>query len=177
MVDGPAPTDARPRLIYLMSGYFHRLWWCLMTAHVRGAHYLCLEAGNGLGTGEEAPHILPDAIRAAAVFVWRATAKILGSQNPETCLKKPFLSPAVVTDISSVRLSLESSHTHVPANGPVCKQAENVLLYPHRYFHPWQKQARFLVLSGTTRQWQGGTAPANMATGQAPLGLILLKNK
>lgn len=73
MVAGPVPTDASPRLIYLMSGYFLRRWWCLMTVHVRGAHYFCLEAGNGLGTGEEAPHILPDTIGAAAVFVWHTT--------------------------------------------------------------------------------------------------------
>lgn len=46
-----------------------------MTVHVRGAHYFCLETGNGLGTGEEAPHILPDTIGAAAVFVWRATGQ------------------------------------------------------------------------------------------------------
>lgn len=34
----PVLTDPGPHLIYLMSGYFHRLWWFLIIVNVRGAH-------------------------------------------------------------------------------------------------------------------------------------------
>ena len=98
-----------------------------------------------------------------------------GGQNPETHLKKPFLSTAVVTDISSVHLSLESSRTHVLADGSVCKQAENVLLEPHRYFRPWKIRACFLALSSTARQWRGGPVPAATVTAPAPPGCSELR--
>jgi len=71
----PAPTDASPQLIYLRSGCFHRLWWCLITVNDRGAPYFCLEAGKSLGTGKQAPHVLPDAIGAAAAFMWCASRR------------------------------------------------------------------------------------------------------
>lgn len=108
-----------------MSGYFHRLWWCLLTVNVSGPHYFCLGAGNSLGTGKEAPHILPDTFGATAAFMCCVTRQ----PKSRDSLKMPFLSPAVATDISSVHLPLESSHTHMLANGSICKQAEKCAFY------------------------------------------------
>lgn len=123
---GPCCTDADdPRLIYLMSGYFHRLWWWLIT----------LTSGVLIIPAWRQALASAQARRALAIFLMSLVTVPppcgvrVGSQDPELCLKEPFLSPAVVTDGSST-LVTGSSRRHVLASRSVCKQAKPVLLYP-----------------------------------------------
>lgn len=85
-----------------------------------------------------------------------------GSQNPETCLKKPFLSMLWPQTTTHYACHLKAPIRTCLQMGLFANRLKNVLLYPQRYFHPWKNWQCFLVLSGTTQLWQSGSDKASL---------------